>query len=857
MALQSRTITVGADKDVNNGGKNYVSGQVIYIKNEAGVLAPIFRDIDGLDPISQNTISNVTNAKGQFTFFIEEGNYIAEYNDQSTPLFVFGADYFNNQIDFVTNQILSNTQPYSAGNFTDGFTFTELNQYGNATVNDGGADYATTFWYIGGTLPHIVAPLTDPRNFPLLYQQRDFNSAEFVATKTTENTQDFIDSFALKIFQSPTDGLTEINTRTLLGGEVYEVRKVSDGNYADIYTDKEGSNPIAQDGFSNVSGSDGVVVFYIDDGRYSLTAGLESEILSVSFTKQSSDIKLLGGVGDGVIDNQTVLSLDTPFIDVYDGDYSINTSTTITADLHIKPDAVLIANNCNVTIAGDIVAGNQKCLAEVGTGRFLLAQGAKLDEVKTHWYGVTLNDPTPAVADDNARALFSSVRFAGSLGIPNGLYNNKAARPPSGLLYVDDHDSDGVICPIPSYTQVFGYGENTVIRPVDGAKACDVFAVLEDGSNSWAIDNLMIYGEASEQVNTQNAIAIRPTGAAANYGYVGSNVYIKEMKGNGIKITEKGVINCEIKPKLVRDCEGHNMYVSAAVSTVFDGKYRSSKAGFWGAVFDGPNVRKNEINGRYDENNEGGLFLTNTGERNEINASCSNNFQGDGCFLDRADDTVIKYLFTEQNAERGLVTSDCDNLSSEGVVARSNGHSGVEHYSLNNSNLTNTTSYGNGSAANNTYLNFLLSGDSDNNHIDGLFCRGGAGVNKVKHNLQIDNQCNENLFSSVDIRGGAVTSDKLDNGIDTKGLDLEFTQVWDPVSIAAGGLTSITVSADKSNVGDGVDIVKFSLPLQGLILTAWVSSVNTVTVQLYNPTASAVDLASGSVTVVVDKSIRQ
>ena len=268
MALQSRTITVGADKDVNNGGKNYVGGQVIYIKNEAGVLAPIFRDIGGLDPIAQNTISNVTNAKGQFTFFIEEGNYTAEYNDQSTPLFVFGADYFNNQIDFVTSQILSNTQPYSAGNFTDGFTFTELNQYGNATVNDGGADYSTTFWYIGGTLPHIVAPLTNPRDFPLLYQQRDFNSAEFVATKTTENAQDFIDSFALKIFQSPTDGLTEINTRTLLGGEVYEVRKASDDSLAAIYSDKEGDNEIAQDGTANVSGSDGVVDFYIADGDY-------------------------------------------------------------------------------------------------------------------------------------------------------------------------------------------------------------------------------------------------------------------------------------------------------------------------------------------------------------------------------------------------------------------------------------------------------------------------------------------------------------------------------------------------------------------------------------------------------------
>lgn len=94
------------------------------------------------------------------------------------------------------------------------------------------------------------------------------NAAKTISTKTSESAQDFIDSFALKIFQSPTDELTEINTRTLLGGQIYEVRKVSDNSLVDIYTDKEGLNPIAQDGESNVSGSDGVVEFYIADGDY-------------------------------------------------------------------------------------------------------------------------------------------------------------------------------------------------------------------------------------------------------------------------------------------------------------------------------------------------------------------------------------------------------------------------------------------------------------------------------------------------------------------------------------------------------------------------------------------------------------
>lgn len=78
----------------------------------------------------------------------------------------------------------------------------------------------------------------------------------------------------LKIFQSPTDGgLTEIETRTVDAGEVYEVRKASDDSLATIYSDADGITKIVQDGDDNKSGSDGVVEFYIADGDYYVEAG--------------------------------------------------------------------------------------------------------------------------------------------------------------------------------------------------------------------------------------------------------------------------------------------------------------------------------------------------------------------------------------------------------------------------------------------------------------------------------------------------------------------------------------------------------------------------------------------------------
>lgn len=138
--------------------------------------------------------------------------------------------------------------------FEDGFTYTESNDVG--IYEDGTAwTYADA-----GALPVTIVAGTVPSAPD--YQQVTFND-------NGESVQDFIDSFALKIFQSPTDGgLTEIQTRTVGAGEVYEVRKTSDDSLATIYSDAAGTTEIVQDGTSNVSDSAGVVEFYIADGGY-------------------------------------------------------------------------------------------------------------------------------------------------------------------------------------------------------------------------------------------------------------------------------------------------------------------------------------------------------------------------------------------------------------------------------------------------------------------------------------------------------------------------------------------------------------------------------------------------------------
>lgn len=80
----------------------------------------------------------------------------------------------------------------------------------------------------------------------------------------------------LKIFQSPTDNLTKIETFAGGVGVVYEVRKTSDNSLATIYSDAAGTTEIVQNGTSNVSDANAEVLFYIDKGDYYVTVNAVS-----------------------------------------------------------------------------------------------------------------------------------------------------------------------------------------------------------------------------------------------------------------------------------------------------------------------------------------------------------------------------------------------------------------------------------------------------------------------------------------------------------------------------------------------------------------------------------------------------
>jgi hypothetical protein len=75
---------------------------------------------------------------------------------------------------------------------------------------------------------------------------------------------------------------------------------------------------------------------------------------------------------------------------------------------------------------------------------------------------------------------------------------------------------------------------------------------------------------------------------------------------------------------------------------------------------------------------------------------------------------------------------------------------------------------------------------------------------------------------------------------------------YDPPSLNDGDGVTTTVACAGVSLGDYVS-ASFSNDLQGIMMTAWISSANTVSVRFQNETGGVLDLASGTLSVFVNK----
>lgn len=90
------------------------------------------------------------------------------------------------------------------------------------------------------------------------------------------------------------------------------------------------------------------------------------------------------------------------------------------------------------------------------------------------------------------------------------------------------------------------------------------------------------------------------------------------------------------------------------------------------------------------------------------------------------------------------------------------------------------------------------------------------------------------------------------NGTVSNALNLIGSATYDPPNLADGDGATTVVTVTGAALGDIVQ-ASFSLDLQGILLTAWVSAIDTVNVRFQNETGGAIDLGSGTLLAQVRK----
>lgn len=179
MTLQVYTLALGNFRD-DTSGNNYAANTPVYILNSGGTLADIFRDQAGAQPIVQDGLNNISDAYGEFTFYVNSGQYISRVAGRDRLINVVGSDYFDSRVDDAVEQITQQTLASRGfrvvGTFAGGFTY-EL-------FNDVGIDANGNSWiYTGAGAPNKVVETGTVPSVGAGYEQVTFNKIDLSLRK--------------------------------------------------------------------------------------------------------------------------------------------------------------------------------------------------------------------------------------------------------------------------------------------------------------------------------------------------------------------------------------------------------------------------------------------------------------------------------------------------------------------------------------------------------------------------------------------------------------------------------------------------------------------------------------------------
>ena len=123
------------------------------------------------------------------------------------------------------------------------------------------------------------------------------------------------------------------------------------------------------------------------------------------------------------------------------------------------------------------------------------------------------------------------------------------------------------------------------------------------------------------------------------------------------------------------------------------------------------------------------------------------------------------------------------------------------------------------------------------------------------YELAVQEDLNVGIGAEVDVTspdGGTLSGTQI--GIHSVAVgQVAFQATWNPASIAAAGYEDVDIVVAGAAVGDFALASLDTILTNDMQLTAHVSAADTVKVVLFNPTAGAINLAEGTLSVLVFK----
>lgn len=343
--------------------------------------------------------------------------------------------------------------------------------------------------------------------------------------------------------------------------------------------------------------------------------------------------------------------------------------------------------------------------------------------------------------------------------------------------------------------------------------------------------------------------------------------YLNQTSGNGLAASARS--NCIVRGAIIKNCRGHGINFSTGSNNRVEGcdvSDNGQAAAGYGIYFF--NSSRNRATNNTANNNCIGIVLESSGAA----TSCNYNVVvGNSCNTNRADFAQSGAgIHLEESASGScsynqVTGNDCDGNAGLGVNVSAGTGNGIV-----GNNVRNNTKSG---IAVSSSIDILVSGNNvlDNGSGDtaGYQCAlrfddtalVPASTGVVIGNILSGSVEGIKTFASStltiignDVTGNSanainITTSTTDYTMGNRGFDAmqvyNGSATYDPASLADGAGATTTVTVTGAALGDFAE-ASFSLDLQGITLTAWVSAANTVSVRFQNESGGILDLASGT-----------